>query len=196
MEPLPKDSLRRLLDGLQTLIREHLALARVEAREELRMFGKDIALSAAGVPVILAGFLLLLVAVALLLANWMAAWAAFGLVALFSLGTGAMITFVWGRRASEDRPQLEQSGTELRRGRVLRRSRARVLHCPRAGEVSMGTVEKGVSQLPVQGMALFERGRTLSRKLGSGFGAWVEEHPGQVLLAGLGLGLAAGVLLV
>ncbi len=67
--PIPsKDALQRLLDGLQTLIREHLALARVEAKEDLRAMGRDLLVSAAGIPALFAGYLLLMVAIGYLLA--------------------------------------------------------------------------------------------------------------------------------
>jgi len=53
-----RDALHRLLDALQTLIREHLALARVELKHDLRTMGRDLATGAAGVPPLAAGFLL------------------------------------------------------------------------------------------------------------------------------------------
>src|SRR2546430_14874513 len=87
-----RDVLHRLLDGLQTLIREHLALARVELKQDLRTMGRDLATGAAGLPPLAAGFLLLMVAIASLLSLWIPAWAAFGIVALVNLAARRAIT--------------------------------------------------------------------------------------------------------
>ena len=71
--PMPsKDALQRLIDGLQTLIREHLALARAELKEDVRSVGRDAVVGAAGVPALLAGYLLLMMALGFLLSLGMA----------------------------------------------------------------------------------------------------------------------------
>jgi len=49
-----RDALQRLLDGLQTLIREHLALARFELKEDVRDMGRDLLVGASGVPALAA----------------------------------------------------------------------------------------------------------------------------------------------
>ena len=63
-----KDALQQLLDGLQSFIREHLALARVEMKEDLRGLGRDLAIGAAGMPALAAGYLLSMIAIGYLLA--------------------------------------------------------------------------------------------------------------------------------
>src|SRR5438445_10848944 len=88
-----RDALDRLLDGLQTLIREHLALARVELKQDLRTMGRDLATGAAGVPPLAAGFLLLMFAIASLLSIWLPPWAAFGIVGLVTLAGGGGLTW-------------------------------------------------------------------------------------------------------
>jgi uncharacterized membrane protein YqjE len=112
-----RDALHRLLDGLQALIREHLALARVELKQDLRTMGRDLATGAAGVPPLAAGFLLLMFAIASLLAIWLPAWAAFGIVALVNLAAGGAITWSGSRRVAHDRIQLPCTAEELRRDR-------------------------------------------------------------------------------
>jgi putative superfamily III holin-X len=112
-----RDALQQLLDGLQTFIREHLALARVEMKEDLRTLGRDVALGAAGVPALLSGYLLLMVALALLLGIWLPAWAAFGIVAVVNLGAGGVLTLSGMRRALRDRVELRRTATEIRRDR-------------------------------------------------------------------------------
>src|SRR3954462_2471586 len=84
-----RDALTRLIDGFQTLVREHLALAKIELKEELNRMSRSLLLSAAGIPALLAGYMLLMVALALLLAVVMPSWAAFGIVAFVNLGAGA-----------------------------------------------------------------------------------------------------------
>src|SRR5438105_6894219 len=88
-----KDAFQRLIDGLQTLIREHLALARAELKEDVRSVGRDAVVGAAGVPALLAGYLLLMIALAYLLAIWLPLWAAFGIVAAVNLGAGGALSY-------------------------------------------------------------------------------------------------------
>src|SRR2546430_15958454 len=107
-------ALRRLLDALQTLIREHLALARVELKHDLRTMGRDLATGAAGVPPLAAGFLLLMFAIASLLSIWLPAWAAFGIVALVNLVAGGAITLSASRRVAHSRIELACTAQEIR----------------------------------------------------------------------------------
>jgi uncharacterized membrane protein YqjE len=117
--PQARDALNRLIDGFQTLVREHLALAKVELKEDLRRMGRSLLLSAAGVPALLAGYLLLNVAVALLLATAMASWAAFGIVALVNLVAGVALSAHFMKKAREIPISLSSTGTELRRDREM-----------------------------------------------------------------------------
>ena len=112
-----RDALQRLLDGLQTFIREHLALARVEMKSDLRTMGKDLAVGAAGVPALGAGYLLLMVAIALLLSRWLPSWAAFGIVAVGNLAAGGTLTWSGTRRVMRDRVDLPRTAEEIRRDR-------------------------------------------------------------------------------
>jgi uncharacterized membrane protein YqjE len=114
--PAPSlDALQRLIEGLQTLLREHIALARAEVKEDLRNTGRELLVSAAGVPALATGYLLFTIAVAFLLALWIPQWAAFGIVALVNLGAGAILTLLWGRRALQQGLSLPRTGEELRR---------------------------------------------------------------------------------
>jgi hypothetical protein len=113
-----KDALQRLLDGLQTFIREHLALARVEMKQDLRSMGKSLAVGAAGVPALGAGYLLLMVAIALLLARWVPYWAAFAIVALANLAGGGALTWSGTRRVMQDHVDLPRTAEEIRRDRA------------------------------------------------------------------------------
>ena len=112
-----RDALHRLLDALQTLIREHLALARVELKQDLRTMGRDLATGAAGVPLLAVGFLLLMFAIASLLSIWLPAWAAFGIVALVNLAAGGAITWSGSRRLAHSRIGLPCTAEEIRRDR-------------------------------------------------------------------------------
>ena len=112
-----RDALHRLLDGLQTLIREHLALARVELKQDLRTMGRDLAIGAAGMPPLAVGFLLLMFAIASLLSIWLPAWAAFGIVALVNLAAGGAITWSSSRRVAQSRIELPCTAEEIRRDR-------------------------------------------------------------------------------
>jgi uncharacterized membrane protein YqjE len=117
--PQARDALNRLIDGFQTLVREHLALAKVELKEDLRRMGRSLLLAAVGIPALLAGYLLLNAAVALLLSAVMASWLAFGIVAFANLGVGAALTVVFGKKARETAFSMPAVGEELRRDREL-----------------------------------------------------------------------------
>lgn len=110
-----KDALQRLVDGLQALIRDHLALARVELKQDARELGKDLAMRASGVPALLTGYMMLMAALGFLLAVWLPTWAGFGIVALVNLAAGAFLTAVWGPRAIQRRLELRTTTDELRR---------------------------------------------------------------------------------
>jgi uncharacterized membrane protein YqjE len=113
----PRDALTRLLDGVQTLFREHLALAKTELKDDLRRASRDLLLSAAGLPPLLVGYVLLMVAAALLLAHAVPGWLAFALVAVVNLGAGGALTVAFGKKAKEDKIALPRTGEELRRDR-------------------------------------------------------------------------------
>jgi uncharacterized membrane protein YqjE len=111
-----KDSFQRLVDGLQQLFREHLALARLELREDMKRIVKDVALSAAGLPLLLIGYALAMVSLGLLLALVIPAWAGMGIVALVNLGAGAALALVFGKRiGKQDKLELTGTADELSR---------------------------------------------------------------------------------
>jgi len=103
-----KDALQRLIDGLQTLVREHLALARAE-------LGRDALVGASGMPALAAGYLLSMIAIGYLLALWMPQWAAFAIVAAVNLGAGGALTLRGVRKVMRRRLDLERTGEELKR---------------------------------------------------------------------------------
>src|SRR5947209_5879347 len=111
----PRDALARLLDGVQTLFREHLALAKTELKDDLRRAGRDVLLSAAGLPPLLVGYVLLMVALALLLAQAIPGWLAFAVVALLNLVAGGALSVAFMNKARHDKIALPRTEEELRR---------------------------------------------------------------------------------
>lgn len=111
----PRDALARLLDGVQTLFREHLALAKTELRDDLRRAGRDVLISAAGLPPLLVGYLLMMVALALLLAQAVPGWLAFAGVALLNLIAGGGLTLAFMNKARQEKVGLPRTQEELRR---------------------------------------------------------------------------------
>src|SRR5258707_12219719 len=87
----PKDALQRLLDGLQMFVREHLALARAEMKADLRAMGRDLAVGAAGMPALAAGYLLSMFAAGFLLSLCLPQWGAFAIVAFLNLTAGGSL---------------------------------------------------------------------------------------------------------
>jgi Putative Actinobacterial Holin-X, holin superfamily III len=98
------DAFARLLDAVQVLVRENLALARSELKREVRGLARGLSPAAIGVPLLLSGWILLMGAVALSLP--LPAWAAFGIVATANLAAGAALTQVALRRVPGGGPAL------------------------------------------------------------------------------------------
>lgn len=95
------DAFVRLLEAVQVLVREHLALARVELKREVRGFAFKLSPAAFGVPLLFAGWILMMSAVALALP--LPAWAALAIVACANLAAGAALTQAAVRRVAGDR---------------------------------------------------------------------------------------------
>lgn len=89
-EPLGA-ALERLSNGVTTLVRDHLELARVELKEGARALGQDALVLGAGLGLTLVAHALLMVALSLLLAKVMPGWLAFGLVGGANLGVGGVL---------------------------------------------------------------------------------------------------------
>lgn len=113
----PRDALSRLLDGVQTLFREHLALAKTELKDDVRRAGRNLLLSAAGLPPLLVGYVLLMVAIALLLGEVLPGWLAFAIVAVVNLAAGGALTLVFMNKARQEKVGLPRTEEELRRDR-------------------------------------------------------------------------------
>src|SRR5690349_10961528 len=110
-----KEALQRLIDGFQTLVREHLALAKVELKDDLRRMGRDIVLSAAGLPALFVGYLLFMTAMALLIALALPTWLSFLIVAVVNIGAGGAIAAVFGAKARSERVGLPRTTEEIKR---------------------------------------------------------------------------------
>lgn len=120
------DSVRRLTDALSRLLRDHLALFRAELQRDLKVVGRDVVLAAMGIPGLLLGYALLMVALSLLLARWITPVGGFALVGAVNLLAGGVLVAVFGRRlASKDRPSLERTTDAIKEdGRWLRQLRS------------------------------------------------------------------------
>lgn len=73
------------------LLRAELALARVELTDRASRIGKDAGMLAAGGLIAYAGFLVLLGAIALILANWLPLWLSALIVAVVVLAAGGLL---------------------------------------------------------------------------------------------------------
>jgi uncharacterized membrane protein YqjE len=130
----PRDALARLIEATQTLFREHLALAKLELKDDLRRAGRSLLLSAAGLPPLLVGYVLLMVTIALLLELVLVRWAAFGIVAVANLAGGAALTLYFTAKVRGEKLALEKTSEELRRDREwlssLRNGRGKAIASP------------------------------------------------------------------
>lgn len=112
------DSLKRIADGVQRLVREHLALARMELRQDLRVAGRDAALAIAGVPLVLVGWALLMGGVAVALSGALGLAGALCLVGGVNVLAGGLVALVFAKRLiGADRPDLDITTCELEEDR-------------------------------------------------------------------------------
>src|ERR1700730_16102060 len=111
-----RDAVGRVLDAVQLLAKEHLELARVEIKRDLRAMGREVPVAALGLPVLLTGWILGMVAVAVALP--LPRWASFGAVALINLAGGAALTATGTRRARGEQQILRESREELLRDKA------------------------------------------------------------------------------
>jgi hypothetical protein len=104
----------RITDAVSRLMSEHLALARVELRDDARAFGLAAARIAVFVPLIVVGYAFLCAAVATALAMWIGLGWALLLVGLLNVFAGALGVFVAAVRL-KGREVLEDTRVEVSR---------------------------------------------------------------------------------
>jgi uncharacterized membrane protein YqjE len=116
--PTAGDALRRAADALVRLVKEHLELARVELRKDLRRAGRDAVFALAGVPLVLVGWALLMVALALAIAPWVGAAGGFAIVAVLNLAAGGGVMWIFAKKLTgDDRPDMDETTRELQEDR-------------------------------------------------------------------------------
>ena len=115
--PTITDALKRLTDGMSKLVRDHIALARTELKQDLRAAGKDVLLAAAGLPSLLLGYAFVMAALAFWLAQAIGIAGGFAVIGMVNLGIGGTLAFVFGRRlAGRDKPDLDRTTAQIKEG--------------------------------------------------------------------------------
>lgn len=104
----------RITEGISRLVSEHLALARVELREDARALGTQVAKIAVFVPAVLVGYGLLCVAVALALRPWLGDVGAFAAMGGLNFVGGAIGAYAAVNKLSKH-PVLETTRVEVER---------------------------------------------------------------------------------
>jgi len=92
------DQFRELVDSFSDLIGKHLKLARVELKEDATAVGMDLGKILAFVPLLLVGYLLLMVAAGLFLHRFLAADVAFPLIGAVNVVGGGLGIFLAVRK--------------------------------------------------------------------------------------------------
>jgi hypothetical protein len=114
-----KPAFERLTDGVSTLVKQHIELARYEVTQDVTTAGKRIAILGACAMVALLGYVVLLGA-AVLFAGWLggmlAAWITAAAIALIHLAAAAGLGLYYGKKLRDDKPvDLAQIGDEINR---------------------------------------------------------------------------------
>ena len=127
------EHLRAIIDALSELVAQHIKLARVELKEDARELGGQVAKIAAFVPLIVMGYALLCVALALFLRRFVPIDAAFLIVAASNLAGGGLGILLAVRRLKE-RKVLSGTRDELQATALVLRTE---------GQLVAGTHEVG-----------------------------------------------------
>lgn len=125
----PKDrgisaQLGNLADGFSRLVAQHLALARLELAEDVKVLGKNAAMVAAFIPFVLIGYVFLCVGIAAWVAQslgWAAGFAIVGGVHLVLGGVGIALAVsrLKGRAVLDDSmEEIQRSASVLSRNRL------------------------------------------------------------------------------
>jgi uncharacterized membrane protein YqjE len=114
-----KPAFERLADGVSTLVKQHLELARYEIKQDVSTTGRRVAILGACAVVGLLGYLLLNIAgigLAGWLGGWLAAWITAAVLALVHLGAAGGLAAYFGKKLKEQKPiDLAQTNDELDR---------------------------------------------------------------------------------
>ncbi len=112
-----KPAFERLTDGLSTLVKQHLELARYEITQDVSATGKRLAVLGVCAAIGLVGYIMLLVAGFLFagwLGGWLAAWITAGGEALANLALAGGLAAYFGKQLREEKPiDLAQTSDEL-----------------------------------------------------------------------------------
>ncbi len=113
--PSVTDSFRRLADGLARLLKDHIALAKIELAQDLKKAGKDVALAAAGLPSLFVGYVLLMCALGFLLGNWITNAGGFAVVGVLNMALGGSLAYVFGKRlVGKDKPDMDRTASQFK----------------------------------------------------------------------------------
>ncbi len=112
-----KPAFERLTDGLSTLVKQHLELARYELKQDVSTTGKRLGIIAACAVIGLIGYVTLLAA-GVLLAAWLggalAAFITCAAIAVVHLAIAGVFAAVIGKKLREEKPvDLAQTNDEL-----------------------------------------------------------------------------------
>ena len=114
-----REAVSGLSEGMNALVRGHLALARVEATRDLKAMGRDAKLELAGVPMLLASYLLLWLGIGYRLALAVPTWASFLICAGANLLGGLVLMLLGNRRLKKQKIDFAATAAEVRRDREL-----------------------------------------------------------------------------
>jgi hypothetical protein len=118
----------RMADSLVRLFTQHLALAKVEIAQDVKVVGSNVARVAAFVPFVLVGYALLCIALSLFLSRWLNAAGGFAAVGGFNVLVGG-VGIALAVRGLKGRALLSGSREEISRS-------AHVLGAAPNGEVA------------------------------------------------------------
>lgn len=112
-----KPAFERLTDGMSTLVKQHLELARYEVKKDVKTTGTRVGIIAVCGVIALVGYIMLLVTGVLLagwLGGWLAAWITAGAEALINLALAGGLAAYFGKKLRDDKPvDLAQTNDEL-----------------------------------------------------------------------------------
>lgn len=119
-EPIPENvpsAVASLSQGMSSLVRGHLALARVEMARDLKALGKNAAMEFGGTPMLLVGYLLFWVGIGYLIALGLPTWLSFLICSAANFIAGAVLILLGRARMKKEKPRLPATSFEVKRDR-------------------------------------------------------------------------------
>jgi uncharacterized membrane protein YqjE len=122
------ENLKDVTDGISRLVKEHVELAKIEAKDSFRKVARDSALTAAGAFLLVLGYVLLMFSIGYAIGDRIGLARGFLIVAGVHIVAGAALAGIFASRLKgEDKPSMEHTARELQRDKAFAGRMGRIM---------------------------------------------------------------------